>query len=645
MAKKKATMTLKDFHGGSIPSDLPLPSAPGVLTRPLDRPGFERQGSWGNPMGRSDHQLRPGSAGALRNFDDKTPFLSPGAHIGRNFDEDERKPLDGGSGPRRIVSDESIRALPIRTEVKPDYSFNGTLPGQRVLSPVSHLSSSSASSYVGRVTEATHVGVNSQPFGSNTYSVRFAETANVGMGSSNLGGNSVQAASGAYPNAWAMRKETVSITEPLTAMLSGSNAASKLAHASALDKVSSGRWQSKQPIHHPTDVEVIGHAAIEREFHSKDDSFYNKDSYNHLDMAGGVAYHETMLARHAQRSLTVGGNELPSYERAMSPLFPETKETNPPSYAGGVQPARNDGKFGGLKLQSLVPSEQFERPKLELHPRPKPLESLEPHVNYKKDQQPHNSNHLENDSESYGNADHAKSGLSATHSGNTAVERPKLHLKPRTQAIEQLEGNIERERNSLFGGARPRELVLKERGIDDVSINNHDMSLSPNRVKQDVTRTEAVPTHSTPTRYNEKMENTPLDNRVRKNYDRREKRVEVEKTDVQRSNWRSENRRNNREAEQHQHQHPHHQPRERPSLPETWRKPAEQPKPASADAPEQRYVKAASAVELAQAFSRSVSDPKTTDRLPGQRGVPSWVGQMPFSRLMDPTSRSRINGY
>lgn len=32
MSKKKSgsTMTLKDFHGGSIPSDLPLPSAPGV---------------------------------------------------------------------------------------------------------------------------------------------------------------------------------------------------------------------------------------------------------------------------------------------------------------------------------------------------------------------------------------------------------------------------------------------------------------------------------------------------------------------------------------------------------------------------------------------------------------------------------------
>jgi hypothetical protein len=34
MSKKKAfsghTMSLKDFHGGSIPTNLPLPSAPGV---------------------------------------------------------------------------------------------------------------------------------------------------------------------------------------------------------------------------------------------------------------------------------------------------------------------------------------------------------------------------------------------------------------------------------------------------------------------------------------------------------------------------------------------------------------------------------------------------------------------------------------
>ena len=47
------------------------------------------------------------------------------------------------------------------------------------------------------------------------------------------------------------------------------------------------------------------------------------------------------------------------------------------------------------------------------------------------------------------------------------MERPKLNLRPRLQPIEQLEGNIEKERNALFGGARPRELVLRERAIDD----------------------------------------------------------------------------------------------------------------------------------------------------------------------------------
>ena len=46
------------------------------------------------------------------------------------------------------------------------------------------------------------------------------------------------------------------------------------------------------------------------------------------------------------------------------------------------------------------------------------------------------------------------------------MERPKLNLRPRLQPIEQLEGNIEKERNALFG-ARPRELVLRERAIDD----------------------------------------------------------------------------------------------------------------------------------------------------------------------------------
>ncbi|GFY91745.1 eukaryotic translation initiation factor-like protein [Actinidia rufa] len=260
MSKKKVsggsmTMTLKDFHGGSIPSDLRLPSAPGVTLRPLGRPVFDRQSSWGNPIGRSDHRIRPESAGAVRNFDDTTPFLSPNAHIGRNFDEDERTPLDGLSGPRRTVSDDSIRALLMRTQLKPDYSSTGRLPSQQVSSQGSQLSSSRVSSYAGRVTEAPHVGGNPQNFSRNSsYSVQFAEAANVVMNSPNFGRKSGQATNGTYPTAWEIKKETVSVTEPLPAAWSGPNAASKLAHASVLEKVSSGRWQSKQPIHHLPDL-------------------------------------------------------------------------------------------------------------------------------------------------------------------------------------------------------------------------------------------------------------------------------------------------------------------------------------------------------------------------------------------------------
>lgn len=86
---------------------------------------------------------------------------------------------------------------------------------------------------------------------------------------------------------------------------------------------------------------------------------------------------------------------------------------------------------------------------------------------------------------------------------------------------------------------------------------------------------------------------------------------------------------------------------ERPPSPETWRKPVEEAKPVSPDAPPLRYGKAASAVELAQAFSKSVPGSKLADCFSGPGGLPNR-GQIPFSRLMGPSSRpqmSQINGY
>nr|XP_023876633.1 uncharacterized protein LOC111989059 [Quercus suber]POF23356.1 hypothetical protein CFP56_20797 [Quercus suber] len=627
MSKKKGsgnTMTLKDFHGGSIPTDLPLPSAPGVIARPSDRPGYDRPNPWGNPMGRPDHRSRPHSSPATRHFDDKTPFLTHAAHIGRNFDEDERKPLDGVSAPRRTISDDNIRVPSARVELKPEYG-----PSRQGLGGGgSGSGSGNVNSYARKVNEAGSV---------------------VGVSSQNLGGNS-----GGHTNVWAARKEAMGVNEPVQqAALAGQNAVSKFAHASALDKVSSGRWQSKLPAPYQGDVEAARSPERESGFQSKN---FGAGGYDSVDVASGREYHDTTLARQAERGINiedgvrVGRKELPDYERAGAPVYSELKERNPVIHMDRTQLARNDGKIGGSELHSPVPLEPSERPKLKLLPRTKPLESSEqpvPVVDHTQGYQwVSDTAHAETVNEVYGNTSPAKPSIASTESVKQAVERPKLNLKPRSQPPEHLEGNAERERNMLFGGARPRELVLKERGVDDVGINNQDLVQQSDRVEQNVPRTERVHGHAIPARHSEKTENSHLDQMTGKRYERKDHRQDSERVDMQRRNWRNECRRNNNRETERQQQQPQ-QPQqqvERPPSPETWRKPVEQPKPASPDAGGLRYGKAASAVELAQAFSKSVSDPKIADQFSGQKALPGRT-QIPFSRLTGPTPRPQINGY
>lgn len=163
------------------------------------------------------------------------------------------------------------------------------------------------------------------------------------------------------------------------------------------------------------------------------------------------------------------------------------------------------------------------------------------------------------------------------------------------------------------------------------------------RTKQNISKTDRAIEHATLARQGERTENLPLDQRFGRKFDRKDHRVDVERADMQRRNWRNDNRWNSRGTEREQQQQQQQQEVRHPS-PETWRKPVEQPKPASADGVGPRYGKVASAVELAQAFSRSFSDPKLGDRYSGQRGLPGR-SQMPFSRLTGPTSRPQINGY
>ncbi|XP_065877387.1 uncharacterized protein [Euphorbia lathyris] len=620
MSKKKAfggnTMTLKDFHGGSIPSDLPLPSAPGVSS---EWSGYDRPNSWGGPMGRPDHRARPNSSPATRHFDDKTPFLSHTAHIGRHFDEDERKPLDGGSTPRRTVSDDSFQVMPNRVELRPEPLPSGRMSGSAAVSQVSR-------SYSGRVSEgANNVG---------------ASAPNVGQGS---GGAS-------HPNVWAARKElAVGVSEPVQSAWSGASAVSKLANASALEKVSSGRWQSKHSIQHQVEVEVIEHLEWEKDVGSRSQDVY---ADNRIVAVAGVEYSDATfatLARHVERGLALedgiqsGRKEYVDNERIKATSYSPLKEKT----VERAQPFRADVRFSGSDLQSPVHSETSERPKVKLLPRSKPLEGLEaPLVDRKQGyQQLSNSpNGHAATNEFHGNNSAAKSSPVGSESDNQVIERPKLNLKPRSQPIEKSIEIREKERVGLFGGARPREVVLKERGVDGAPISNHDLGQQPDRVKINVPKTERAPEHAILTpRHGERTDNMPMDQRTGKIFERKDQRTDNERVDKQRKNWRNENWRNSSRENERQQVAPVQQP-ERPPSPETWRKPVEQPKPASPDTPGRRYGKMASALELAQAFSKSFSDPKPADRYSGQRGL-HGKSQVPFSRLTSPTPRPQINGY
>ncbi|XP_073115494.1 uncharacterized protein [Elaeis guineensis] len=585
MSKKKsfsgsATMTLKDFHGGSIPSDLPLPSAPGVSVRPPDRPG-----PWGpaaiGAAGKADHHRpRPGSAGGgSRAFDERPPvFLSDPSHIGRHFDEDERKPFDASSPSRRLAAPGPVRPAPpatARSDHKRLISSLATQPSSAA--PVSGFPPSS---------------------GSNV---------------------------GPAPNAWAARKEHVSEPLPTT---------SRLAQASAVEKMSSGWWQSKPP-----EVEAIRFQETEvlvRRFGESVRIVDGGDRDYERERMRSTVYSE------AKERALMGfyADEARDQERVRSPVYSEVKERNAASlYDEGARSMSSEGRFSGPQLHQQGVVETSERPKLKLLPRTKTLEpssetrGIDDNKGY---QPPVSSVQIESVHEIHATTNPLKVASAVAEDGSKAVERPRLSLKPRSLPVDE---SAERTRQTVFGGARPREIVLKERGIDVVAANDLDMTVAANRVKDDLPRTDSKLEPAPTTRPGGMAETFTLGQGTGRDLDRKDHRPDVEKVDVQKSSWRNDNWRTTRGIEK-----PLEQPRPEP---DTWRKPVEEPEP---DAPGPRFGKAASALELAQAFSKSVSDGRSENHFPSQRSLPGRT-QAPFSRLTDSRicysgpSQRQLNGY
>lgn len=170
--------------------------------------------------------------------------------------------------------------------------------------------------------------------------------------------------------------------EPVAAAWSAPDAETKLAHASALEKVSSGRWSSKQQINPRKDVAVLRLPETEGKFEHSSSNAYTRKDYNRLDVVADSGYQDNGLVMHAERSLTFGdgihcgGKEAPqSYERSKSAICVDSNEKYTSATANGFQSIQSSLKPVGAEFQLFT--ESSERPKLKLLPSSKPLENIE----------------------------------------------------------------------------------------------------------------------------------------------------------------------------------------------------------------------------------------------------------------------------
>ena len=275
--------------------------------------------NWGNNSMRPDLRPRPKSSGAARGFDEKASFLSHPAPIGRNFDEDERKPLDAFSAPRRTISDENVRAVH-----QPEYVSSIRVPDRPVSSPVPQSPSALSPLKSGR--------------------------GSIVVSSQNAGGWGV---SSNPPNAWGARRDVVSVNEVRgSAVLSASNTVTKFAQASALEKVSSGLWQSKNP------GDLLPHLIYSQESGASHSVDVGRERGDYDTARGSQAESGWVTGDRNQG----GGRTMSNYRRGQSRMHSEEVPT------GGAV---------GSQTRSVMPLEASDRPKLNLLARTKPLERPE----------------------------------------------------------------------------------------------------------------------------------------------------------------------------------------------------------------------------------------------------------------------------
>lgn len=357
---------------------------------------------------------RPGSAGGLRGgggtrgfIDENAPFLPHSVHIGRNFEEDERKPFDAASARRRIPSS-------LDTDRRPRSGIESTHHQRQQ----NHMMFGKPDYTTGATPNFMSEGPH---FPAPGLVVSSHNPTTYGDGS-------------AKPNAWGVRKEPVNESQaPHTNMLSGPNTASRFAHASAIEKISSGRWQSKHEVFSQTlnsetlrfpevyeqsigsQDHNVGHGGKSKQlFNERAEGLEMRYDERDIDNNGHYRVNSVLLPDVKKRDTALGFGpnrtrletnecsygDLPVYRLDGSngrsdsvqvkqqdrgfhgKLVPQLEERFDGlnvSQKGGntsrLQGLQQEGKYTGQQLP-----ENIERPKLKLFPRSQPLESSESQV-------------------------------------------------------------------------------------------------------------------------------------------------------------------------------------------------------------------------------------------------------------------------
>ncbi|CAM6009752.1 unnamed protein product [Sphagnum balticum] len=481
MSKKKlqrAVMTLKDFHGGSIPSDLPLPSAPGMS---VERISFDRQGSGASmsPVGRgfgggserssmSQNRQGLGSSG-VRAFEDKASLFPNTANIGRNYDEDERsKPVDGY--PRSSSTEQQQSMYPENMEQVGYAQADVSQTDRKLVYGESYGSSRGADSNDGIRSgfgERHIVGESTRVQGGYPDTGGYVHDS----GGDGLNGNGAIGGWGGYQDPGRRMK--------------------------FFDKGRIGRVESDYT-REPSDPRSLQQA--DRGIRAYNPGVGND---NHaLDSGYGASLPErnpnssnpheiwTQQVNWDQGDRASGGR---STERQRSPPLVESnqafvKERSVPSVGGylvGISQIEAPSSASGPQVPLVTPEPVAERPKLKLLPRSKPLEMNEAVEHIGSERRKDELTTEGKVAEAVDGSGHLVKGPSSNFEsgdlGSKLAERPKLNLKPRSQPLEEgaAPAGSDRIRDSIFGGARPREFVLRARGANDISTMGEDCIPSP----------------------------------------------------------------------------------------------------------------------------------------------------------------------